>query len=155
MTGDDVNAQNGEQCPANKLVITPVAAASRPHQKFTVTVYYTGRPGVHTDGDGTTEGWFRNDSPAGDGGFVTTEPVGTEDWMPLNDHPSAKPTYDFFDTVNAGKTAVANGVLLCAAHNAPDANFPGGSTTWHWHSPAPIASYLVENSVGDFDLTAR
>ncbi len=29
--------------------------------------------------------------------------------MPLNDHPSAKPTYDFYDTVNAGKTAIANG----------------------------------------------
>ena len=28
------------------------------------------------------------DQPAGDGSFVTTEPVGTEDWMPLNDHPS-------------------------------------------------------------------
>ena len=65
---------------------------------------------MHNDGDGTTEGWFR--SPAqGDGGFVTTEPVGTEDWMPLNDYPSAKPTYDFYDTVSAGKTVLANGIL--------------------------------------------
>ena len=149
-----VNAQNGDPCPANKLVITP-AHRIPANAPFVVTVYYTGRPGVHTDGDGTTEGWFRNDSPPGDGGFVTTEPVGTEDWMPLNDHPSAKPTYDFFDTVNAGKTAVANGVLLWSVHNKPDANFPGGSTTWRWHSPAPIASYLVENSVGDYDLTTR
>ena len=44
----------------------------------------TGRPGVHNDGDGTTEGWFR----APDGGFVTTEPVASEDWMPLNDYPT-------------------------------------------------------------------
>ena len=55
---------------------------------------------MHNDGDGTTEGWFR----ASDGGFVTTEPVGSEDWMPLNDYPTAKPTYDFYDTVDAGKT---------------------------------------------------
>jgi hypothetical protein len=154
VTGDDVNAQNGEPCPANKLVITPfqhIPAGAR----FNVTINYTGRPGVHTDGDGSTEGWFRNDVPPGDGGFVTTEPVGTEDWMPLNDHPSAKPTYDFYDTVNAGKTAIANGVLLSSRHNAPDANFAGGSTTFHWHSPAPIASYLVENSVGAYDLTSR
>jgi aminopeptidase N len=75
--------------------------------------------------------------------------------MPLNDHPSAKPTYDFYDTVNAGRTAIANGMLLSTVHNPPDALFPGGSTTWHWHSPAPIASYLVENSVGAFDLTSR
>jgi hypothetical protein len=154
LTANNVNAQNGEQCPANKLVITPwhnIPAGER----FKVTVNYTGRPGVHTDGDGSTEGWFRSDSPAGDGGFVTTEPVGTEDWMPLNNHPSAKPTYDFFDTVNAGKTAIANGILLASWHNAPDANFLGGSTTWRWHSAAPIASYLVENSVGDYDLTWR
>ena len=70
--------------------------------------HYTGRPGVHNDGDGTTEGWFRSS----DGGFVTTEPVGTEDWMPLNDYPTAKPTYDFYDTVAAGKTAIANGILV-------------------------------------------
>jgi len=149
-----VNAQNGDQCPANKLVITPsspIAAGTT----LTVTVFYTGRPGVHTDGDGTTEGWFRNDTPPGDGGFVTTEPVGTEDWMPLNDHPAAKPTYDFYDTVNAGRTAVANGILQSTVGNPPSTQFPGGSTTWHWHSPAPVASYLVENSVGAFDLTWR
>ena len=130
-----VNAQNGDQCPANKLVITPLRSIAA-GDKFRITVFYTGRPGVHTDGDGTTEGWFRNDSPPGDGGFVTTEPVATEDWMPLNDHPSVKPTYDFYDTVNAGKTAIANGMLLSTVHNPPDAQFPAGSTTWHWHSPA-------------------
>jgi hypothetical protein len=60
-----------------------------------------GRPGVHNDGDGTTEGWFR----APDGGFVTTEPVASEDWMPLNDYPTAKPSYDFSDTRQAaGRT---------------------------------------------------
>jgi len=149
-----VNTQNGDQCPANKLVITPSRSIPA-GTSFTITVFYTGRPGVHTDGDGTTEGWFRNDSPPGDGGFVTTEPVGTEDWMPLNDHPTAKPTYDFYDTVNAGRTAIANGILLSTVDNPPNAQFPGGSTTWHWRSPAPVASYLVENSVGAFDLTWR
>jgi hypothetical protein len=144
------NAQNGQQCPANKLVITP-AAPIRNGSAFTVAVYYTGRPGVHNDGDGTTEGWFR----APDGGFVTTEPVGTEDWMPLNDYPAAKPTYDFYDTVATGRTAVASGVLVSARHHPPDAEFRGGSVTWHWHSRAPIASYLVENSVGNYLLTAR
>ena len=154
VTGDDVNAQNGDPCPANKLVITPFRHIPN-HAVFKVTVSYTGRPGVHTDGDGSTEGWFRNDTPPGDGGFVTTEPVGTEDWMPLNDHPSAKPTYDFYDTVNAGKTAVANGILRSTKSNRPDRLFPGGSTTYHWQSRAPIASYLVENSVGSYDLTFR
>ena len=75
--------------------------------------------------------------------------------MPLNDHPSAKPTYDFYDTVTAGRTAVANGILVADAAQRPDAQFPAGSTTWHWHSACPVAGYLVENSVGRFDLTER
>src|SRR6478735_174130 len=95
------NSLNGTQCPANKLVITPKTPI-RDGSAFTVKVSYTGKPGVHNDGDGTTEGWFRSS----DGGFVTTEPVGSEDWMPLNDHPTAKPTYDFYDTVAAGLTSL-------------------------------------------------
>ena len=144
------DALDGTQCPANKLVITP-AAPIADGSVFTVTVSYTGRPGVHNDGDGTTEGWFR----APDGGFVTTEPVASEDWMPLNDYPQAKPTYDFSDTVGAGKTVLANGVLVSVMHNPVSAEFPGGSVTWNWHSPAPVASYLVEDSVGNYHLTER
>ena len=144
------DALDGTQCPANKLVITP-SAPLPDGATFTVTVGYTGRPGVHNDGDGTTEGWFR----APDGGFVTTEPVATEDWMPLNDYPAAKPTYDFSDTVTAGRTVIANGVLVSAQQHAASQEFPGGSVTWNWHSAAPIASYLVEDSVGDYSLTAQ
>ncbi len=145
---------NGTPCPANKLVITPSAPISD-GAAFRVTVAYTGRPGVHNDGDGTTEGWFRSNQPKGDGGFVTTEPVGTEDWMPLNDYPSAKPTYDFYDTVAAGKTVLANGILEGTRRHPANAQFPHGSVTWHWHSAAPVASYLVEDSIGSFDLTKR
>src|SRR5207244_9576763 len=87
--------------------------------------------------------------------FVTTEPVGSEDWMPLNDYPAAKPLYDFSDTVSAGKTVLANGVLVSVKRNPASAEFPGGSVTWNWHSPAPVASYLVENSVGNYHLTER
>jgi hypothetical protein len=165
-------SQNGTQCPANKLVVTP-AAPIPDGTTFTVTIDYTGRPGVHHDGDGTTEGWFRLNTTAApnDGAFVTTEPVGTQSWMPLNNFPTAKPTYDFYDTTNVGKTAIANGELVgftppvagiggeAAASptsvNPPDANFPGGSWTWHWHSPEHVANYLVENSIGSYDLIAR
>ncbi|MDP9073833.1 MAG: hypothetical protein M3N98_06575 [Actinomycetota bacterium] len=144
------NVDNGKQCPANKLVITPSSRIGA-GAVFTVTIAYTGRPGIHHDGDGTTEGWFR--SP--DGGFVTTEPIGNEAWMPLNNFPTAKPTYDFFDTVAYGKQAIANGVLESETTHPGDAAFPNGSVTWHWHSAAPIASYLVESSVGHYNLTTR
>jgi hypothetical protein len=111
---------DGTQCPANKLVITPPSPIPS-GMRFVVQVAYTGRPGVHNNGDGPTEGWF---SQAGDRGtFVTAEPVASEDWMPLNDHPSAKPTYDFYDTVPIAKTAIANGELISQTSNLPDANF--------------------------------
>jgi hypothetical protein len=118
-TDATADSMNGTPCPSNKLVITPPAPI-RHGDTFTVTVNYTGRPGVHNDGDGTTEGWFR----AADGGFVTTEPVGSEDWMPLNDYPTAKPTYDFSDTVTAGRTAVANGELVSVQHHPASPEFP-------------------------------
>jgi hypothetical protein len=148
------SSQNGQQCPANKLVITP-SKPVRDGVTFVVTVNYRGRPGVYNDGDGTTEGWFRSDKPAGDGAFVTTEPVGSMAWMPLNNHPSAKPTIDVYDTVNAGKTAISAGELVSTQTNPPDANFPGGSVTWHWRSVEPVASYLLTNSIGSFDLTQQ
>jgi hypothetical protein len=155
------NSQNGLQCPANKLVIIPSAPIPS-GETIIVTINYTGRPGVHTDGDGSTEGWFRVNTAAApnDGSFVTTEPVGSMAWMPLNNHPSAKPTYDVYDTVPVGKTAISVGELITSQFdpvqptsvNPPDANFPSGSWTWHWHSPEPVSSYLTTNTIGSYDL---
>lgn len=113
---------------------------------FTITVNYTGAPGVHHDGDGSEEGWFR----AADGNWMATEPVGSKDWMPLNDYPGAKPTYYFSITTEHGKTAIANGQRVSVTDNAPDAAFPKGSTTTVWHAPMPIASYLALTVVGDY-----
>ena len=87
-------------------------------------------------------------------------------WMPLNNHPTAKPTYDIYDTVPVGKTAISAGELVGATPGRPSARSAdlgeparrelpaGGSWTWHWHSPEPIASYLLEH-IGSYDLTAR
>ena len=69
-----------------------------------MTVNYTGRPGVRPSPTGT-EGWFRNNTAGSQGAMVTSEPTGTEGWMPLNNHPSVKPTYDIYDTVTKGKLA--------------------------------------------------
>src|SRR4051812_25598676 len=160
--------QNGTQCPSNKLVVTPSAPIPN-GTTVTVTIDYTGRPGVHVDGDGSTEGWFRIATAGSEGSFVTTEPVGNDSWMPMNNYPTAKPTYDIYDTTNVGKVAIGPGELAgytapvgttfqpvpAPPSNPPDANFPLGSVTWHWHSPERIANYLVENSIGAYDLSAR
>jgi aminopeptidase N len=75
--------------------------------------------------------------------------------MPLNDYPTAKPSYDFSDTVTAGRTVVANGELVSVRHHPASQEFPGGSVTWNWHAGMPVASYLVEDSVGNYSLTSR
>ena len=111
---------------------------------------------MHNDGDGTTEGWFRSNKPKGDGGFVTTEPVGTEDWMPLNDYPSRQADLRLLrhrQRREDGARQRHAGVQADTIRRT--ARFPGGSVTWHWHSAAPVASYLVEDSVGNYDLTQR
>src|SRR5262249_19593576 len=73
----------------------------------------------------------------------------------LNDYPAAKPTYDFSDRVTAGRMAIANGILVSVRHHPATRLFPGGSATFNWHAAAPIASYLVEDSVGRYQLTWR
>ena len=50
---------------------------------------------------------------------------------------------------------LANGILESRTKHAPDAKFPHGSVTWRWHMASPVASYLVEDSVGHFNLTQR
>src|SRR3954447_9566354 len=93
-----------QPCLPTKLVITP-AAPIPSGTDFTVQVNYTGRPGVRPSGTGTG-GWFRNNTAGSQGAMVTSEPTGTEGWMPLNNHPSVKPTYDTYDTVTKGKLAI-------------------------------------------------
>ncbi|MCL2581926.1 MAG: hypothetical protein FWE35_05660 [Streptosporangiales bacterium] len=143
-------SRNGTQCPADKLVITPRTPIPG-GRRFTITVAYTGTPGVHYDADGSREGWMRES----DGNWMETEPVGTEDWMPLNDYPTAKPSYDFSITTERGKTAIANGQRVSITDNAPDAQFPHGSATTLWHAPMPIASYLALTIVGDYTTRVR
>ena len=47
-------------------------------------------------------------------------------WMPLNNHPTVKPTYDFWTTTNwdaatgTGRTAISNGRLVGFTDNATD-----------------------------------
>jgi len=146
------SSQIGAQCPATKLVITPSAPIPS-GTTFKVKVEYSGKPGLHSDADGSTEGWFRDSSANGPGSFVTTEPIGGMAWMPLNNHPLAKPTYDQYSTTQTNRTVGANGEYAGATLNDPDADFPAGSKTWHWHMASPMANYLVTNNIGSYDMT--
>ena len=52
------------------------------------------------------------------------------------------------DRRGRSKVAIANGVLDGVTRNPPDSDFPRGSATWNWDSPAPSPSYLVQSSIG-------
>ena len=156
-------AQQGVQCGETKLVITP-AQPIPAGTNFKVVVNYVGQPGIRVNPSLGNEGWFKSNTPAGDGAMVTSEPSGSMAWMPLNNHVSVKPTYDVHSTVNYDPAAapgvnrvfIGPGRLVSKVVNAPDANYPTtGSRTFNWHSAEPIGSYLVENSVGHFDESER
>jgi hypothetical protein len=140
------------QCPAMKLVVDP-ATDLADGSEFTVDVAYHGTPGIHFDPDGAVEGWaqtFTNVPAPGtpDGAYVVNEPIGAYEWMPVNDHPKDKATYDFRLTVPTGKTALGNGELLYYLDNGD------GTTTWRWEMGYPMESAMSTTTSGTFDLTA-
>ncbi|GAA3245353.1 hypothetical protein GCM10020256_72100 [Streptomyces thermocoprophilus] len=106
-----------------------------------MTVTYSGTPRPVTDPDGSLDGWI----PTDDGAFVAGEPQGAMTWFPANNHPLDKASYDFTLTVPAGRTAVANGVLLGSrtAH---------GRTTFRWRQSEPMAAYLATATIGTFQV---
>jgi aminopeptidase N len=103
---------------------------------FAVLVAYHGRPrpigGV---------GWIRTH----DGATVFSEPNGSPSWFPCNDHPSDKASYSFAVTVPRRYRAIANG-LLDSTHRR------GGTTTFAWHEPEPMATYLATVTIGRFPI---
>lgn len=123
-----------------ELTIDPAKVLLR-NRKFTVVVEYAGATTQPVDDGGALYGWVSFE----DGSFVANEPEGASTWYPANDHPTDKAAYDFRVTVPDGKTAVANGFLV-------DMTSEGGSTTYTWHAPEQMASYLSTASVGDYDL---
>jgi len=127
--------RNGQE-----LTVNPGRTIER-SRSFTVVVSYSGPTGQPLDNTGALYGWVSYP----DGSFVANEPDGAPTWYPVNDHPTDKASYDFRITVPKGKTAVANGFLL-------GQRTIGNWTTFTWHAPEEMASYLSTASVGDYDL---
>ena len=76
---------------------------------------------------------------------MLNEPDGARAWLPSNDTPSDKATWHFELTVAAGLTAVANGHFV---GERP----AGDATTWIWDEPAPMATYMVQLLIGDYEI---
>ena len=127
----------------SELVITP-AKPLPTGANFTITVLYRGSPEPRsTKSLAVAVGWIAT----GEGSYVLNEPEGASTWFPVNDHPSDKATYTFHLTVPTGTTAVANGDLVTQTHSRD-----GTHTIFTYEETAPMASYLAQVAIGDYQI---
>ena len=82
--------------PGKLIVLAPRQIAKG--ERFTTLVRYSGLPPKVTDPDGSEEGWYRTD----DGVIAVGEPQGTAAWIPCNNVPADKATFEFQITVPDG-----------------------------------------------------
>ena len=125
-----------------ELVITP-RQPIRNGDTFLVTVsHYVAVPTAPDNSDFSTEAFFYTP----DGSATAGQPNFAHYFLPSNDHPSDKATFDFRFDVPAGETAVANGVLAAKWTSA-------GRTHWVYVQRQPMATELIQLAVGNYDIT--
>ncbi len=83
------------------------------------------------------EGWI----PTDDGALAVGEPQGTAAWIPCNNVPADKASFEFAITVRDGLKAIANG------RRARSENRNAG-VTFHWIERAPMSPYLAVLDIG-------
>ncbi|MFF9666317.1 M1 family metallopeptidase [Streptomyces althioticus] len=138
VTVDGAGARFGRD--GQEVTVRPRHALDR-DAHFRIVVRYSGRPETVTDPDGSEEGWLRT----ADGALALGQPVGSMAWFPGNHHPSDKATYTVSVTVPKDLRAVSNGEP--AGEETKD-----GLTTYRWHTPEPMASYLATVAIGRYDV---
>jgi aminopeptidase N len=144
-------AVNGKRARWNRSADHELTVIPQRHLKkgkrFTTVVRYDGVPRTQIDLSIPEEplpyGFIHTD----DGAVVVSEPEGSANWFPLNDHPTDKAAFTFVVTVPAGLEAISNGRLVGRRTH-------GRRTTWVWNAPDPMAPYLATATIGQFDLRA-
>jgi aminopeptidase N len=119
-----------------KLVVSPAAPIAK-GERFTALVRYGGLPPKITDPDGSEEGWFRTD----DGVIAVGEPQGTAAWIPCDNVPGDKASFEFQITVPDNLKAVANGRRTRSVNR-------GGGVQMNWVERAPMSTYLAVLNIG-------
>jgi aminopeptidase N len=132
VNGERARTSRGE----DKLQIVP-ATPIGPGQTFTALISYRGRPQTITDPDGSQEGWY----PTPDGALAVGEPVGTKAWLPCNNIPTDKASFEIDLTVPARLTGVANGQLIGVRRE-------GARKTFEWRESQPMSTYLAVVDIG-------
>jgi aminopeptidase N len=119
-----------------KLIVSPAAPIAA-GARFATVVRYAGVPPKITDSDGSEEGWYRT----GDGVIAVGEPQGTAAWIPCDNVPADKASFEFHVTVPDGLKAVANGRRLRSVNKS-------GSVQHNWVEATPMSPYLALLNVG-------
>jgi aminopeptidase N len=137
---------DGEPAPFDhddrELLVAP-AADIADGAAFTTIVTYRGKPVPVSDGTDIFDlGWQTDGREA----YVVSEPTGASTFYPVNDHPTDKATYTFRITAPEDQTVAANG-LLVADHDTGH-----GTRSWTYEAGDPMASYLVQIAIGDYEL---
>jgi aminopeptidase N len=127
--------------PGKLIVFAPRGIAKG--ERFTTTVRYAGLPPKITDPDGSSEGWYRTD----DGVIAVGEPQGTAAWIPCDNVPADKASFEFHVTVPDGLKAVANGRREQSENRGNDAT-GRGRVQMNWTERAPTSTYLAVLNVG-------
>ncbi len=139
-------ADAGFERDGSELIITP-AAELPADAPFQVVVAYNGEPTPLSDTSVgiDTLGW--QTQPGGI--FAASEPNGSMNWYPNNNHPSDKATYTFQITVPDAYQVGMNGVLV----DEIDSQVEGqGATTFVWDVANPMASYLATIHIGSYEI---
>ncbi|MEY9968565.1 aminopeptidase N [Streptacidiphilus sp. MAP12-16] len=143
--GVRVNGRSaGYQQRGEKLLVIPHSCLPD-RGGFAVEVDYTADPRrilPHT-------GWV----PTPDGFATAGQPQSAHTVFPCNDHPSHKAAFDFRITVPEGLFAVANGSLVATTRTSTMTGAP--QTTYLYRSRHPMATELVQISVGDYTVRTR
>ncbi|MFP5255838.1 MAG: M1 family metallopeptidase [Acidimicrobiia bacterium] len=110
---------------------------------FRAVVVYEGAPTPVPDGTDLFEvGWQTDGREA----YVVSEPAGAATFHPVNDHPTDKATYTLEVTAPEDQVVAASGLLV----GEPVAG--DGTRTWTYEASDPMASYLLQIAIGDYEL---
>ncbi|MFE9685132.1 M1 family metallopeptidase [Streptomyces sp. NPDC006285] len=128
-----------EQQP-EKLVVTP-RTTLYDGTRVTVRVHYSADPRKLSF---PYNGWVPTDN-----GFATApQPDLARTIFPCNDHPSDKADFTIRVTAPDGLLGVATGSLVRTDNNA-------GTTTYTYRSKHPVATELIQVTVGDYKVVQR